>query len=144
MCVVTEPLICQFWLSAPDYECRVNRSDVTCSIYVVHISPEMNGGLNSRQTATSFHPSRSLSLAYLFAFFICHTKNHATYFHRTNQNLEHKIIKQKINIIFDVTQLPHDSPIPSSQHYCPRYPTQIYAVYINNSFKIKIVQDIKL
>jgi len=34
-----------------------------------HISPEMNGGLNSRQTATSFHPSRSLSLAYVFVFF---------------------------------------------------------------------------
>ena len=30
------------------------------------------------------------------------------------------------------------------QHYCSCYPTQIYAVYINNSFKIKIVQDIKL
>jgi hypothetical protein len=30
----------------------------------------MNGGLNSRQTVTSFHPSRLLSLAFLFDFFL--------------------------------------------------------------------------
>jgi hypothetical protein len=81
VCVVTEPWICRFRLSAPDCECRENCSEVTCSIYVVHISPEMNGGLNSRQTTTSFHPLRPLSLAFLFDFFWCHTKNHATYFH---------------------------------------------------------------
>ena len=81
VCVVTEPWICRFRLSAPDCECRENCSEVTCSIYVVHIPPEMNGGLNSRQTTTSFHPLRSLSLAFLFYFFGYHTKNHATYFH---------------------------------------------------------------
>jgi hypothetical protein len=81
MCVVTKPWIYRFRLLAPDCERHENRSEVTCSIYAVHISPEMNGGLNSRQTATSFHPSRSLSLACLFDFFLCHTKNHATYFH---------------------------------------------------------------
>jgi len=69
VCVVTEPWIYRFRLSAPDCERRENRSEVTCSIYVVHISPEMNGGLNSRQTATSFHPSRPLSLAFLFYLF---------------------------------------------------------------------------
>jgi hypothetical protein len=57
-------------LWAPDCERRENRFEVMCSIYAVHISPEMNGGLNSRQIATSFHPSRLLSLACLFDVFL--------------------------------------------------------------------------
>jgi len=90
----------QFQLSAPDYERHENHSDVTCSIYVVHISPEMNGGSNSRQTAILVHPSRPLSLAYLFAFFFymyC-TKNHTTYFHSKFNNNNSYLTKLSIII----------------------------------------------
>ena len=81
VCMVTEPWICRFRLSTPDCEHRVNRSDVTCSIYCGHISLGMYDSLKSLQTTTSFQPCRPLSLAYFLAFFVFHTKNHATFFH---------------------------------------------------------------
>jgi hypothetical protein len=124
VCVVTEPWICRFWLSALDCKRRVNRSDVTCSIYYGHISPGIYGGLKSLQTTTSFQPCRPLSLAYFLVFFVSHTKNHATYFHSDKLNF-----KTKNCIVFDVTYIPRDSPTPSSQHCYARYPTRTCVVY---------------
>jgi len=103
VCGVTEPWICRFRLLASDCERRANRSNVTCSIYCVHKSLEMNSSFNSCQTSTSFQPSRPLSLAYLFVFFVCHTKNHATYFHSNKLELRTENYKTKNSIIFYVT-----------------------------------------
>lgn len=84
----------------------------------------MYGGLKSLQTIMSFQPYRLLSLVYFLAFFVCHTKNYATYFHNDKLNF-----KTKNYIIFYVTYMPRDSPTPSSQHCHARYPTQTCVVY---------------
>jgi len=97
MCMVTKPWICRFRLSTPDCEHHVNRSDVTCSIYCGHISPEMYDSLKSLQITTSFQPCRPLSLAYFLAFFVFHSKNHATFFH--SDKLDFKT-KKKLKISY--------------------------------------------
>jgi len=79
--VLTELWICRFWFSAPDYERRVNSSNITYWIYCAHISSEMYGGLKSLQTSMSFQPCRPSSLTYFFAFFRALYQSHATYIH---------------------------------------------------------------
>ena len=80
---------------------------------------------------------KTVTFRIYFCFFLCHTKNHATYFH--SNKLEFK----KTIILF--------SMLPSCHVIFP-YPHNIvvriiplkFVMCINNSFKIKIVQDIKL
>jgi hypothetical protein len=94
--VVSKPWICWFQLPAPNCERRVNRSDVTCSIYCGQISSGMCSGLKSLQTATSLKPWRPLFLAFFFYFFVLHTKNHATYFHSDKLDFKTNFFKKKL------------------------------------------------
>jgi hypothetical protein len=108
--VVIEPWIYRFWLSAPDCEHRVNRSNVTCWIYYTHISSGMYGGLKPLHTTMSFQPYRPLSLVYFLVFFYALYQKSCNLLPLMNfiwvdNKLDFKIyfLKKKYCIVFDVT-----------------------------------------
>jgi hypothetical protein len=141
--VVSKPWICWFQLPAPNCERRVNRSDVTCSIYCGQISSGMCSGLKSLQTATSLKPWRPLFLAFFFYFFVLHTKNHATYFHSDKLDFKTNFFKKKI-VLF--------SMLPSCHVIFPHSPHNIimcavpleFVLCISDLFKIKIIIYLQL